>query len=345
MSFLNWEGNLATHQRIRQQKNDEFKQWNSDAYVAPLYGGGGGGYIDESTGDFVDIVEESKVYKQRAIQSLKTLINKAGKDDSASPSSFSSSSAPSDQGTSTAFTKPVQAGTAASSSGSTASASSDTGTTVSSSSDKGSDEEEEEGEVTESEGLADVACEVDCVVYSWGFRELRELLVTSPGLGLVFERCISSDLNKKMSTNWSRDTALEKYKHILNTIISSSSHSLSSNPDGGSSHFITPKDRQILAEFRKVCIYIYIYCSIVYYVLCSVLEYYICISTIYTMECIRTIYTIFSICHVYYIVLVYIIYPLHMLYLYIILYYIIIYYTILCIGIYDNARIARASAA
>ena len=257
MSFLNWEGNLATHQRIRQQKNDEFKQWNSDAYVAPLYGtgggGGGGGYIDESTGDFVDIFEESKVYKQRAIESLKMLMNKSGKDDSASSASSSPSSSASsdDQGTSTAFTKPTQAVTGGSSSG--GSSTTAVVTTVDSSSDKGNDEEEEE--VAESEGLADVACEVDCVVYSWGFRELRELLVTSPGLGLVFERCISSDLNKKMSTNWSRDTALEKYKHILNTIISSSSHSLSSNPDGGSSHFITPKDRQILAEFRKVCIY------------------------------------------------------------------------------------------
>ena len=257
MSFLNWEGNLATHQRIRQQKNDEFKQWNSDAYVAPLYGtgGGGGGYIDESTGDFVGIFEESKVYKQRAIESLKTLIDKACKVDSAPSSSSPSSSARSDQGTSTASTKPAQAGEVPSLSGDTSASASASAmiTTVNSSSGKGDDEEE--GEVTESEGLADVACEVDCVVYSWGFRELRELLVTSPGLGLVFERCISSDLNKKMSTNWSRDTALEKYKHILNTIISSSSHSLSSNPDGGSSHFITPKDRQILAEFRKVCIY------------------------------------------------------------------------------------------
>ena len=273
MSFLNWEGNLATHQRIRQQKNEEFKQWNSDAYVAPLYGGGGGGYIDESTGDFVDIFEESKVYKQRAIASLKTLINKAGKDDSASSASSSSSSSPSssassdDQGTSTASTKPTQAVTGGSSSG--GSSTTAVVTTVDSSSDKGNDEEEEEGEVTESEGLADVACEVDCVVYSWGFRELRELLVTSPGLGLVFERCISSDLNKKMSTNWSRDTALEKYKHILNTIISSSSHSLSSNPDGSSCHFITPKDRQILAEFRKACIHVlqYSVCYVYYVIL------------------------------------------------------------------------------
>ena len=271
MSFLNWEGNLATHQRIRQQKNDEFKQWNSDAYVAPLYGtgggGGGGGYIDESTGDFVDIFEESKVYKQRAIESLKMLMNKSGKDDSASSASSSPSSSASsdDQGTSTAFTKPTQAVTGGSSSG--GSSTTAVVTTVDSSSDKGNDEEEEE--VAESEGLADVACEVDCVVYSWGFRELRELLVTSPGLGLVFERCISSDLNKKMSTNWSRDTALEKYKHVLNTIISSSSHSFSSNPDGGSSHFITPKDRQILAEFRKVCIH----SIVLLYNICHVYQY------------------------------------------------------------------------
>ena len=284
MSFLNWEGNLATHQRIRQQKNDEFKQWNSDAYVAPLYGGGGGGgYIDESTGDFVDIFEESKVYKQRAIQSLKTLINKSGGSDAASSSSSSSSSsARSDQGTSTASTKPAQAGEMPSLSGDTSASASATITTVNSSSDKGNDEEVEEGEVTESEGLADVACEVDCVVYSWGFRELRELLVTSPGLGLVFERCISSDLNKKMSTNWSRDTALEKYKHILNTIISNSSHSFSSNPDGGSSHFITPKDRQILAEFRKACVHE------LYYSICHVciVLYWCNIYSVYYMFCV-----------------------------------------------------------
>lgn len=62
------------------------------------------------------------------------------------------------------------------------------------------------------EGMADVTCEEDCVLFSWNFKELRELLLLQPSVGIVFERCISADLNNKMLTMMD----YEKPKKIVN---------------------------------------------------------------------------------------------------------------------------------
>jgi CRP-like cAMP-binding protein len=93
-------------------------------------------------------------------------------------------------------------------------------------------------------GLADVTCEVDCVVYSWSFRELRELLVTSPSLGLVFERCLSADLSRKMSTNWSTDARTRWYAELLSHVCESAN-----TPAGA----ITEREKQWLHRLRQIC--------------------------------------------------------------------------------------------
>jgi CRP-like cAMP-binding protein len=62
------------------------------------------------------------------------------------------------------------------------------------------------------EGMADVTCEEDCVLFSWNFKELRELLLLQPSVGIVFERCISADLNNKMLTMMD----YEKPKKVVN---------------------------------------------------------------------------------------------------------------------------------
>ena len=53
---------------------------------------------------------------------------------------------------------------------------------------------DDEGEL----GQADVTAEEDCVVFSWDFLELDELLTLQTSLGVVFELCISADVNSKM---------------------------------------------------------------------------------------------------------------------------------------------------
>ena len=63
-------------------------------------------------------------------------------------------------------------------------------------------------------GVADVVCEEDCIVYSWKFKDLHQLISHNPKLGLVFERCLSEDFNKKMSTSWEEEIK-SRYKQIL----------------------------------------------------------------------------------------------------------------------------------
>jgi CRP-like cAMP-binding protein len=57
----------------------------------------------------------------------------------------------------------------------------------------------------ENEGFkvqASVVCDDDeCIVYSWKFRVLHELMTSNPSLGFVFERCLSDDLNRKFSSS------------------------------------------------------------------------------------------------------------------------------------------------
>lgn len=37
-------------------------------------------------------------------------------------------------------------------------------------------------------GVADVICEEDCVLFSWRFKDLHEMLVVQPALELTLER-------------------------------------------------------------------------------------------------------------------------------------------------------------
>jgi len=64
------------------------------------------------------------------------------------------------------------------------------------------------------QGQADVICQDNCVVYYWKFRDLYSLVQHHPQLGLVIERSISEDLNKKMSSTWD-DELTQRYKQLL----------------------------------------------------------------------------------------------------------------------------------
>jgi CRP-like cAMP-binding protein len=55
----------------------------------------------------------------------------------------------------------------------------------------GSERRKEREEIDWELGYADVTCEEDCVVYSWSFKDLHELLAEHPRIGLVVEGCIS----------------------------------------------------------------------------------------------------------------------------------------------------------
>jgi CRP-like cAMP-binding protein len=61
---------------------------------------------------------------------------------------------------------------------------------------------------------ADVICEEDCTVFVWRFRELHELMMTCPSVGFVFERLLSTDLNKKITKQWDEETKL-RYRQLL----------------------------------------------------------------------------------------------------------------------------------
>lgn len=84
-------------------------------------------------------------------------------------------------------------------------------------------------------GRADVVAEEDCIVFSWKFKDLHNLIIQNPSLGLVFERCLSEDLNKKMSTSWDEEIKI-RYKQIL----------LGALMDGE----INKKEKKILEKFR-----------------------------------------------------------------------------------------------
>jgi CRP-like cAMP-binding protein/uncharacterized membrane protein (Fun14 family) len=61
---------------------------------------------------------------------------------------------------------------------------------------------------------ADVICEEDCTVFVWKFRELFDLMESEPEIGFIFERLVSSDLNKKISKQWEDDIKL-RYRQLL----------------------------------------------------------------------------------------------------------------------------------
>jgi len=64
-------------------------------------------------------------------------------------------------------------------------------------------------------GQADVTAEEDCVIFSWDFIELDELLATQTSLGVVFELCISADVNSKM-VSMMNTTSSNIQKNTLN---------------------------------------------------------------------------------------------------------------------------------
>lgn len=63
-------------------------------------------------------------------------------------------------------------------------------------------------------GSADVICDEDCVMYCWKFSDLDELLSVTPGLRMVFERCISADLNEKIDARNFRERS-HRYKQLV----------------------------------------------------------------------------------------------------------------------------------
>lgn len=64
-------------------------------------------------------------------------------------------------------------------------------------------------------GRADVVCEEDCVVYTWSFPILYEMMVKRPAIGVVMERLISLDLNNKMVAATSTVDQRKTYKQLL----------------------------------------------------------------------------------------------------------------------------------
>eukprot|EP01034_Spumella_vulgaris_P024901 gene24901-31295_t len=85
-------------------------------------------------------------------------------------------------------------------------------------------------------GWADVICEEDCVVFSWNFRDLYELVRENPAMGMVLERCISEDLNRKMANSW-QDEPKNRYKQLLTGALM----------DGE----MTPHKKELLARSRE----------------------------------------------------------------------------------------------
>lgn len=87
------------------------------------------------------------------------------------------------------------------------------------------------------QGQADVICQDNCVVYYWKFRDLYSLVQHHPQLGLVIERSISEDLNKKMSSTWDEELT-QRYKQLLHGAVI----------DG----FVNDQARSSLQKFRVI---------------------------------------------------------------------------------------------
>lgn len=68
-------------------------------------------------------------------------------------------------------------------------------------------------------GKADVICSSnDTIIYSWEFESLHEFLHANPTIGMIFEKCISSDLNEKMMGTWNEEVKL-RYHEILVSVL------------------------------------------------------------------------------------------------------------------------------
>lgn len=63
-------------------------------------------------------------------------------------------------------------------------------------------------------GHADAVAVTDCVLYYWRFKDLREMKLQNPSMGMALERCISDDLNKKMISTREQEMR-ERYKQLV----------------------------------------------------------------------------------------------------------------------------------
>jgi hypothetical protein len=63
-------------------------------------------------------------------------------------------------------------------------------------------------------GKADIVVEEPTIVYSWRFPVLHEMIQKRPSIGVVFERLISADLNRKMAANTSL-AVIRSYKQMV----------------------------------------------------------------------------------------------------------------------------------
>lgn len=63
-------------------------------------------------------------------------------------------------------------------------------------------------------GKADIVVEEPTVVYSWRFPVLHDMILKRPSIGVVFERLISADLNRKMLANSTLATS-RSYKQMI----------------------------------------------------------------------------------------------------------------------------------
>jgi CRP-like cAMP-binding protein len=89
-----------------------------------------------------------------------------------------------------------------------------------------------EGEVATS----DVLCVEDCVLFRWAFRDLDHLMRSNPVVAVIFESCVSNEMNRKFNME-DHNKALREYDTLLHGAMM----------DG----MMTDKEREILADFRK----------------------------------------------------------------------------------------------
>ena len=85
-------------------------------------------------------------------------------------------------------------------------------------------------------GKADIVVEEPTVVYSWRFPVLHDMIVKRPSIGVVYERLISSDLNRKMLANSSL-AVTRSYKQMLSGALVEGEK-------------VSPKTRKFLEKYR-----------------------------------------------------------------------------------------------
>lgn len=90
----------------------------------------------------------------------------------------------------------------------------------------------DDGEVSS----ADVTCLEECVLYRWTFRDLDQLMKQNATIGMIFEGCISSEVNRKFHAE-ERSRTLRLYEHMLHGAMM----------DGE----LNDKEKDNLAEFRQ----------------------------------------------------------------------------------------------